>query len=302
MSKKKNKKIINILRDNPLTLGELAAELKQSKTQCKRDLRDLKILGVYVARERIDNKTKYYIPLKMPTTEPRKVDTDYFALIGDTHLGSKYAEEECLNDFFDICDESGIKDVFHAGDIGDGVMVYDGQINDLLPEALTLQDQIQYIIEHYPRKKNIKQKLVSGNHDTKQFKRQGVDIAKSVADRRKDIEHIGQSYGRIRLKDDVLLEIAHPTGTCPYAKDYRFRTYLRERPINNYPDILALGHLHSSIFTDIQGTQSYMVGCFLGDTEFTRRRGLNPAIGGWIVDLDIEDGKIKRNRSEWVKY
>lgn len=298
----KSSKMVNILKDNPLTLGEISSELKQSKSQCKKDIRTLRQEGIGIIGKKTDNITKYYFPLKMPQLEPKKTDINYFGLIGDTHLGDKYTEEECLLDYYDQCEDAGIKDIFHAGDIGDGVDVYKGQINDLLPDCITIQGQIDYIVKNYPRKKNIKTVLISGNHDTRQYERQGVDIAKSVADRRRDINYIGQSYGRVKLKDEVLLELVHPTGSSPYAKDYKFKTYLRERPINTYPDLLAMGHLHSALFEDVQGTQSYMTGCFLGDTEFTRRRGLNPAIGGWIVELNIEDGKIKKNTSSWIKY
>ena len=286
--------------ENPKTLSELAKEFRCSKNQIKKQLTRLRKLGVPV--ERIKDEagvTHYVIPSKL-RSEVRIVDTEYFGLMGDTHLGSKYAEEEALQMYYDEIAERGIKEVFHAGDFLEGMNVYPGQVNDL--KVIGLSNQIDYAIKNYPRRKGVKTRAISGNHDLKEFKKSGIDPVKQIADKRRDIDYLGQYYGRVRLKDDVLLELSHVSGSAPYSLSYRMQTYLRNRPPSKYPDILALGHLHTSFFADYQDVLTYNVGSFMGDTDYLRRKGIIATIGGWIVELEIEDGNIKKAKNEWVKF
>ena len=303
MDEKLQKKLKNYIKDNPVTLSELSSKFGISKNKLKKEIRDIKKQGVYIAEQKEYHKpTKYYIPLKLPQQKPLKVDTDYFALTSDWHIGSKYAEEECLLDYLDTIKDYGIKDVFVGGDILDGVNVYQGQVNDLLPDCVNLQGQIERADKLIKKDNNLKKVLISGNHDLRNYQKQGIDPVKLLTDSRKDMEYLGQYYGRAKLKDDLVLELVHPSGSAPYSKDYRIMTYLRERPIDTYPDILGVGHLHTALYRDYQGTNSYLLGSFMGDTDFTRRKGLSGTVGGWVVELDVEDGQIKKIKNELVKY
>lgn len=59
--------------------------------------------------------------------EPTTLDVDWdgkrlvrFALIGDTHINSKYTQLTYLHDFYRECERQGIRHVYHAGDIDEG--------------------------------------------------------------------------------------------------------------------------------------------------------------------------------------
>ena len=296
------KNLTNALRKQPTSLRNLCKSFKVSKSQMKADIHHLRKSGVAIQKNTEGQLTTYFLPSILPKEPEYSTEISHFGLMGDTHIGSKYAEPEALDMYYDEIDDAGIKHVIHAGDLVDGIGVYLGQYNDLLPDAMNLEAQIDKAIKEYPRKKGITTEIISGNHDLRQFQRQGVDPVREVSKRRKDFKFLGQNYGRMRLEDDILLEIVHPSGGAPYSKDYRIRTYLRERPISTYPQILAMGHLHCSMFEDVQGTLSYLVGAFMGDTDYTRRKGLVTTVGGWNVDLDIDDGNIKKVRNEFIKY
>jgi len=297
-----SKNLINTLKKQPISLSDLCKTHKISKSQMKSNIHQLRKRGVAIQKNSEGALTTYFLPAVLPKELEYSADINHFGLIGDTHIGSKYAEPEALDMFYDEIDEAGIKHVVHAGDLVDGIGVYLGQFNDLLPDALNLEQQIDKAIKEYPQKKDITTYIISGNHDLRQFQRQGVDPVREVSKRRTDFKFLGQNYGRMRIEDDILMEVVHPSGGAPYSKDYRIRTYLRERPINTYPQILAMGHLHCSMFEDVQGTLSYLVGAFMGDTDYTRRKGLTTTVGGWNVDLDIDDGNIKRVRNEFIKF
>lgn len=49
-----------------------------------------------------------------------------FAVVSDTHIGSKLARLDELHTFYDICREKKIKDIIHAGDIVDGNKMFFG--------------------------------------------------------------------------------------------------------------------------------------------------------------------------------
>ena len=294
-------KLQKTLKDNPCSLSELSSKFRTSKSHIKKTIRDMKKHYINIVDNKIDGTTKYYIPLKLPQIEPEEVKTDCFGFTSDWHVGNKYVEEECLLDYLDTLKDYGIKVLFHGGDVVDGTGVYLGQINDLLPDCVNLQGQIDYFNKLIKTDKKLQKYFISGNHCLKNYRKQGVDPVKIICDNRSDAEYLGQYYGRAKLKD-VLLEIAHPSGAAPYSKEYRILTYLRDRPVDSYPDILGIGHLHAALFKETQGVLSYILGSFLGDTDYTRRRGISPSVGGWIVELDIEDGNIKKVKSEWVKY
>jgi len=292
--------LLKTIRENPKTLSELAKEFKCSKNQMKKQLTGLRKRGVQVEKIRDKNgETHYYVPSRLRSSV-RVVKTDYFGLIGDTHLCSKYAEEEALQMYYDEIADRGIKEVFHAGDLIDGMNVYQGQVNDL--KVIGLTDQIEYAIKNYPKKKGVKTRVIAGNHDLKEFKKSGIDPVKQIAQERKDIDYLGQYYGRVKLKGDVILELSHVSGGAPYSLSYRMQTYLRNRPPSKYPDILAMGHLHTSFFADYQDVLTYNVGSFMGDTDFLRRKGIISTIGGWIVELKVKDGRVVKAINEWVKF
>ena len=54
-----------------------------------------------------------------------------FAIIGDTQIGSKYAQLTYLHEFYDLCKKEGIKSVYHAGDLVDGLKMRTGHEYEL---------------------------------------------------------------------------------------------------------------------------------------------------------------------------
>ena len=165
------------LLDNPTSLSEIASEFGVSRNTAKTMLRKLQ----KDLRVRIETSpgprgaTMYYIPVSLAPYE-HEVQAEEFALISDTHFGNKYEEEEALDIFYDIVKESGIKTVFHAGDVTDGIDVYPGQYRDMVREVRDVNDLIEYTIKHYPKKRGITTYAIAGNHDVKLFKRtKGVD-------------------------------------------------------------------------------------------------------------------------------
>jgi len=220
-----------------------------------------------------------------------------FGIVADTHLGSKFEALRELNEMYDILYESGVKQVFHAGDLTDGYLIYRGQLSD--QHKIGYEDQAKWVIEKYPRKPDIKTYVIAGNHDTSYLKRQGADIVNYVASYRDDIEYVGPYYAR--FLDGISLDLVHPSGTIPYAVSYGAQKYLRNQPPSYHPDIIIFGHRHIAWFGYYQEVYCIEAGCFMKPTDYLIRMGSAGSIGGWILEIKRKGRKIKKVKAEWVQ-
>ena len=144
------------LLKKPTTLRELSINMGESRTVVKFKIRELIKEGYNVAEEKKRGTTYYYI-----NKTPVRTDNPYniknltkFGAMGDTHCGSRYSEEESLNMYYKLIRKLGIKTVFHAGDITDGVDVYPGHINDL--KVWGVNEQAEYVADNYPKIPGVK--------------------------------------------------------------------------------------------------------------------------------------------------
>ena len=90
------------------------------------------------------------------------------AIIGDTHFGSKYTQFQHLNDFYDICKAEGIKDIYHVGDLTDGLKMRPGHEYELY--VTSADDMVDDLIEKYPKRDGIITHFITGNHDASIYK------------------------------------------------------------------------------------------------------------------------------------
>jgi predicted phosphodiesterase len=206
----------------------------------------------------------------------------HFGLISDTHLASKQERLATLERMYDKFKQEGVNVVFHAGDWTDGVGVYRGQEFEV--KRYGQQDQIDYAIHNYPKREGIVTVGISGNHDLKAYEKGGVDPLMQIARARKDIKYMGQYHGKAKLDRQVNVELVHPLGNIAYALSYKAQRDINNRTPDDLPNILAYGHYHTSFYMRYRGLDFIQVPCFKDAGAFEHRLGLNPTIGGWIVD------------------
>ena len=83
-----------------------------------------------------------------------------FGLVGDTHLCSTKCRLAELHATYKLFAEEGIKDVYHAGNIVDG---YISRINGGEVICTSIDDQTQYVIDHYPQVRGITTHFITGD-------------------------------------------------------------------------------------------------------------------------------------------
>lgn len=205
-----------------------------------------------------------------------------FGVVSDTHLCSTEEKLDELHTFYDICRKVGVKTVLHAGDLVSGWRVYRGQENEV--KVFGAKNQAEYVIKNYPKVKGIYTYFILGNHDESWYKLAGVDIGELIAAKRDDMWYFGFYEATITL-NGVKIMLHHGDGGGAYALSYKAQKYAEAIPSGSKPRVLIFGHWHTAHYFWYRNIHILNAGCFEGQTLFLRRKMLNPAIGGWIVDM-----------------
>lgn len=240
--------------------------------------------------------------------EPEHVDADWnhskiikFGLIGDTQLGSKYTQLSYLHDFYDICQAEGIKDVYHTGDITEGLKMRPGHEYEVYTVAA--DEMLEDAINNYPQRDGITTHFITGNHDASLYKHIGYDIGRAIANARPDMKYLGRDCAVINLTPNCTMELRHPWDGSAYSLSYKIQKMIEAMECDTKPNILAVGHYHKAEYIFYRNIHAIQTGCFQGQTPFTRGKGISVHIGGWIVTLEVAtDGTIKRIQPEFIPY
>lgn len=224
-----------------------------------------------------------------------------FAIMGDTQMGSKYAQITYLHQFYDICQEEGIKDVYHVGDITDGLKMRVGHEYELY--KISADEQVADVINNYPRRDGITTHFITGNHDASIYKQVGYDIGQAISEKRPDMEYLGRDCAVINLTPKCKLELRHPWDGTAYAISYKPQKMIEAMESDSKPNILAIGHYHKCEYLFYRNIHCLQTGCFQGQTPFTRGKGISVSMGGWIVTVHVDkNGTIMRIQPEFIPY
>ena len=234
--------------------------------------------------------------------ESDKQDCVRFAIVSDTHFGSKYQQETALNRFYETIAETGIKKVFHAGDMFDGYNVYGkGPLKQIAQLFLhTYDEQIDYVIERYPKIAGVETDLIIGNHCESWITQAGADPCKTWSERRSDIHYLG---GRTVTAEwnGITFKLTHPNckgGKRPENQLYKFS----ENMVPSGPTFLVQGHFHNVAYIPSRSIHMIQPGAFQGTTPFAQDIGKEPArIGGFIISYSL-DNDVERVTADFIRY
>ena len=224
-----------------------------------------------------------------------------FAIIGDTQLGSKYAQISHLKSFYELCASEGIKDVYHTGDVTAGLKMRSGHEYELYKTSA--DDMVQDVIENYPRIEGITTHFITGNHDASIYKQVGYDIGNTITEKRPDMKYLGRDCALIFLTPNCKLELRHPWDGTAYALSYKPQKMIEAMESDSKPNILAIGHYHKAEYLFYRNVHCLQTGCFQAQTPYTRGKGISVHMGGWIVTIHVDkNGTITRFGSEFIPY
>ena len=224
-----------------------------------------------------------------------------FGLMSDTHLGSKYAQITYLHEFYDLCRSWGVTDVYHAGDITDGLKMRPGHEYELYTPSA--DEQLEDVVKNYPSREGITTHFITGNHDASLLKHVGYDIGAAIARMRPDMHYLGRDCAKVNLTPNCVLELRHPWDGCSYALSYKPQKMIEAMEADSKPNILAIGNYHKAEYLFYRNIHSFQTGCFQSQTPFLRGKGISAHLGGWIISVRVDEkGTIQGISSEFVPF
>lgn len=224
-----------------------------------------------------------------------------FAVVSDTHIGSKYTQYTYLHEFYDLCVKEGVKDVYHAGDLTEGLKMRVGHEYELY--EVSADDMRDDVIKNYPQRDGIITHFITGNHDASIYKQVGYDIGQAIANARPDMKYLGRDCAVVDLTPNCPLELRHPWDGMSYAMSYKPQKMIEAMEGGSKPKILVIGHYHKAFYLFYRNMHCLLGGCFQAQTPFERGKGISVHLGGWIVTIRVDsEGTIQGISPEFVPF
>jgi hypothetical protein len=236
---------------------------------------------------------------------PTQRDVIRYGVFGDTQYGSLYERAQHLQTFFDICHQEGVRDLLCTGDVLDGHGIYKGQQFEVHKQGWA--QQRQHFAEVAPRRKGMRVRFITGNHDASFKKCAGISVGKDLEAVRPDWEFVGEDVGLVTFKTPSgrmwNVQLLHPSGGTAYALSYHMQKIIEALPGGSKPDMLCVGHYHKAellpCYRNVCGLQS---ACFQGQTPFMKTKGLAAHVGGWIIEVAVGKGLNGIKAQFWAFY
>lgn len=321
-----NKELFDALKKGPVSVYELSRMFDRSDTTIKGWISDMQAAG-YMVQE----QNNVVEALKKPTTvfKPARTLADEagqelsFAWVSDQHAGSSHAQPSAIRKFVDIAyNEYGVRHILCPGDLTTGIFGYRGQEWDMIPALRSLlrnpgaatMAEVWLANEYTPQYPDLKYYIIGGNHDYWHIVKSGIDAVSVFCKSRPDCYFLGYDIADVPLTDRVSVRMWHPTGGVPYSLSYRVQKGLEqvafdelERAVyeNDNPKVrlLLAGHLHVEVKFHRGPMVGIQAGCFEGQTNYLKRKGLYPTVGGGIAKIRFTDGGlIQRFMYEFIPF
>ena len=228
-------------------------------------------------------------------------------VLSDTHSGSLYCDEDVLEDIYDRFVEEGVTQVLHGGDLttGPGMRGYPGHLHEVEPECQGPDGLVKYVAEHYPYRPTIETKFRLGNHDDWEWKRTGRCIGTLIADRREDLTCLGRGQVDcfVGPDDQTRIRLWHPSGGKAYALSYRSQKNIESMLGGTKAHLLIVGHFHVAGWFPMRNVHALLAACTEWQTPYMNDKSLVPEVGGYIVDMTLDDdGWIREFAPRFMYY
>ena len=219
-----------------------------------------------------------------------------FWLVSDTHFGSRECAKDELNEFYNIAKDKWVECFVHAWDIVDGEGVYNWQ--QFEQSWVWFEAQLEDIKNNYPNVW-LPTYFIWGNHCESYLKKNGVNICKAIETVRQDLINLGFYDARLKL-NWIDINLHHWGWSLSYAKDYKMKKYLDSLPVENQPDIFALGHYHTALYDLHRWIHGFMPWAFLKQNLLAKRFNLGNTIWGWVIEIDKNEKGESRINMEFI--
>ena len=235
-----NKTILKMIKDNYST-DRICKELSITKKELKGRIESIKYYGYNIKEgyKAIGNQG-YYLEYNPYNSSDNFVKIDDILasqlktiVIGDTHIGNPKANLKYIEMIYDYCVQNSIHIVFHAGDLIEGNYGV----------GLSVEKQLEYLINNYPKDSNILTFIAPGNHDESFTKETGIKLKTVIENYRDDLKILGYGESRIKLSEDEIAICHRNRFTNSYGLRIMGHSHVFKFRANNQTPLLIVPSL-----------------------------------------------------------
>ena len=245
---------------------------------------------------------------EMTDNSPLVGDWRQFGAIGDTHVCSHAQRLDVVEAAYDHFQKKGITSVYHTGNIVDGHTHF----NRFELHCHGITDQCNYLIDHYPQRKDITTYFITGDcHEGWWQTREGLNFGRylelEAKDRgRNDLVYAGFMEANVKLLTPggyATMRLMHPGGGTAYAFSYKPQKIVEGFSGGEKPSILLIGHYHKLSYDLIRNVHVFQTGCAQDQTTFMRKKTIQAHVGYWVIGIQQDArGAVRRVRQEVTNY
>lgn len=274
------------------TIKELCYATGFSKLELLGTIEELRLEGYDIVQARFGDEVAYTTNKEVSPTyyefkHYHDVDeTIKIGIVSDTHIGSRYWQKTFLKMAYDDFKKEGVRDVYHVGDISDGMYTNRaGNIYEIY--AYGFDQQVDEIVKSYPKVDGITTYFITGNHDATHVMNGGANIGNSLEKQRSDMKYLGHEYAKIWLTDNVDIDLVHPRDGTSYALSYKLQKRIDAMHGGSKPKIMVVGHYHKNFSMLYRNIWAFGLASFQAQSPFMRGQGLVSDVGYMILEIKV---------------
>lgn len=227
-----------------------------------------------------------------------------FGVVSDTHLGHVHQQLTHLTDFYERARAFGAEFMLHCGDLVDGQRMHRDQEFELFKHGVKAQGD--YAATHLPvlRDKRgcaLPTYAIGGNHDGSGWNSAGADVLGHIAAQRPDFHPIGAPAATFTI-GGLRIYMLHPDGGVSYARSYKLQKIVEGFEADSKPHILLCGHWHIQCHVSVRNVEAFALPCFQAQTGYIKRKGLQPVIGGYLMEVEYDEHGLVSISPTFVRY
>ncbi len=231
-----------------------------------------------------------------------------FGACGDFHFGSRHERLDVVNALYDLYEKEGVTEVYHTGNWIEG----EARFNYSDIHVFGLDDQIDYALKVWPRKKNITTYFVAGDDHEGWYQQKtrlviGKHLERTAQEQgRDDLVYLGYMEGHVDLlapEGKAHMMVIHPGGGSSYATSYAPQKIAEAFQEGEKPDVALVGHYHKMDYGFHRGIHMVQTGTGQDQSTFMRKQKIKAAVGGAMVELhQNREGHINRFKPEFFTF
>lgn len=211
-----------------------------------------------------------------------------FGVISDTHIGHKSFDEGFFAYAGKAFKADGVTNVYHVGDILEGMSGRPGHIYEL--SHIGFNQQIQYaedlFKEHF---KSFNIYAITGNHDHWYVEKNnaGANPGEELQRRLPNFTFLGENEADIKFGPNVTMKLFHANDGTAYATSYKMQKLMESFTGGEKPNLLFEGHYHKAMYMFNRNIHGFEAGTLCGQSWFMRGKKLPAHKSFWSVELHL---------------